>query len=104
MKKYTDRYEVRIGSLAPPLFKQLKIPKDAARHVQADADAVVRLKVRGIIGEGASNTACRRLLRRMEMELPRLLKESNQKRTERAAKRLANDAVADESAPTDKPS
>ena len=104
MKRKTDRYEVRIGSLAPPLFKQLKIPKDAARHLQADADAVVRLKVRGIIGEGASNMACRRLLKRMETELPGLLEESNRKRTERAAKRLANDADAHETAPADKPS
>ena len=75
MKNLKKRYEVRVGSLAPPMHEQLGVPEQAADHVQKDADAIVRLSVRGILSESERDRACKRMLKRMERELPDLLAE-----------------------------
>ena len=87
MKNIKKRYEVVIGSLAPPMHEQLDVPKEAAHHVQTDADAIVRLSVRGLLSDAERHRACRRMPKRMERELPELLAEHEQK--------VATDSPAD---------
>ena len=79
MKNLKKRYEVRVGSLAPPMHEQLGVPEEAAHHVQKDTDAIVRLSVRGILSAAERDRACRRMLKRMERELPELLAEHEKK-------------------------
>lgn len=54
---------VSIGALAPPIHEQLSIPASRCGILQKDADAIVRLKLRGLISEGTARTAALRLMR-----------------------------------------
>ena len=50
------------GALAQPLYKQLGVRKAVLVHQQADADAITRLLVRGVLTESAGRRARTRLL------------------------------------------
>lgn len=65
---------IRFGALAPRLLEQLKaqVPTSYTRkqlselrHLQLDADALVRLKVRGVIAGSAALKVQRRLVRKI---------------------------------------
>ncbi|MDG6912651.1 MAG: hypothetical protein JRN35_06160 [Nitrososphaerota archaeon] len=56
--------QVHYGALAEPLAKQLAefiIEDDDLEHFQKDVDAIVRLKIRGILSDGVASSAFRRL-------------------------------------------
>lgn len=51
------------GAMAPPLHEQLGIQARRCGILQKDADAIVRLKIRGLIGDATARNAERRLMR-----------------------------------------
>jgi hypothetical protein len=78
MKKETEENKIgiRFGALCDSISKQvkdqgLKIPKNSAAHFQKDADAIIRLKFRGIISEGEANSAMIRLVKKIGKEVYR---------------------------------
>ena len=54
---------VTLGWDAPPLHEQLNLPREDLAQVQADADAIVRLRLRGYLGDGTLKRMHRRLLK-----------------------------------------
>jgi hypothetical protein len=59
---------IRFGALSPKFSEQpigALIPKDDLKHFQLDADAITRLKVRGILPVGQADGAYRRLAKVM---------------------------------------
>lgn len=61
-----ERWALIFGATAPPLHEQLGVSKALAKSWQQDADAITRLKVRGLLGEGEARTARQRLVRSIE--------------------------------------
>ncbi len=61
--------EVVFGTLAPPLHEQLGGSEADWEHEQLDANALVRLKVRGYISRSALQTAEKRLVKRIGEKL-----------------------------------
>ncbi len=64
------QFRLNFGGLGAPLNKQLKafglkLPPDDLRHLQADADAVLRAKVRGYMTDKAADAARQRLMKRI---------------------------------------
>jgi hypothetical protein len=59
---------IEFGALARPLYHQIRgyLPAASLRHFQADADAITRLKIRGLIPDKAAERARLRLIRDME--------------------------------------
>lgn len=51
------------GALAPKIHEQIGWPEDQAKHLQADADAITRLAVRGYLNEKEIAKARRALVR-----------------------------------------
>lgn len=67
-----DRFGIHFGALAEPITVQLKKQKLAIpncgndlKHIQADADAVTRLAVRGYVPDGMKRTLHKKLMRRI---------------------------------------
>jgi hypothetical protein len=63
------RLEVRFGATAPRLADQsirAMIDKDDLGHFQRDADAIVRLHIRGLMTDEQADAARKKLLKRME--------------------------------------
>lgn len=59
---------VRFGALAPPIYEQLDTDEELMAHYQMDADAVVRLAVRGMLSEAETHRARKRILKRVIRE------------------------------------
>ena len=60
--------EIVFGALAPQLKDQLKdtkIPENALNLFQADADAITRLLIRGLISDSQGLSARKKLLKRL---------------------------------------
>jgi hypothetical protein len=87
MKKRDGRgtaIEIVFGAMAPPILDQLRaqgirasiLSSVDALQFQKDADAVVRLAVRGILPENAKRAAHRRILRRMIAEIEAAAREA----------------------------
>lgn len=49
--------DLRFGPMAPPLHTQIGMSAAELLHLQWDADAVVRLRSRGILSRGAADRA-----------------------------------------------
>lgn len=65
-----DTIRLSLGALAEPLTAQLRtqgcfLESGDADHLQADADAITRLVIRGYMTEAASRRARRRLVERV---------------------------------------
>ena len=43
------KVQIHIGALAPPLHEQLAVPPEVLDQQQQDIDALIRLRVRGVI-------------------------------------------------------
>lgn len=61
---------ITFGALAPKIVEQLKEQKFTAARIaitraQNDADAVARLSVRGMLSDGETRNARRRILKRL---------------------------------------
>lgn len=66
-----ETLELRFGALAPPLREQLveqghEISEYSSADLQADADAITRLYLRGLLRKGEVDTARRRLVRSVQ--------------------------------------
>lgn len=59
------RVNVVFGALAPPLWKQLRLPMSRVRFVQKAADAITRLAVNQFLSESEAHRARRRLMKRI---------------------------------------
>lgn len=62
----TRRIQIDFGAFAPPLHKQFRCSAAPIRHFQQDADALVRLSIRGILPDAQVRAARKRLLRKIE--------------------------------------
>lgn len=61
--------KITFGALAPDLSEQLAgcgLPSDALRHFDLDAEAIVRLSIRGYLSDSATLKARQRLMREIE--------------------------------------
>ena len=67
---------ILIGALARPLHEQLGVTEGTTKQFQLDANAIVRLRVRGTLSEAEGDRACRRLLKRLNKELPEVLRQA----------------------------
>ena len=59
--------ELRFGGLVPPLWMQLKkqgfkLDRETLDQLQRDADAITRLKIRGILPASAARSAEKKIL------------------------------------------
>jgi hypothetical protein len=57
---------IHFGAMAPPLKEQLKefnLDDNSLEHFQKDAEAIVRLAIRGIIPDSVKSSANKRLLK-----------------------------------------
>lgn len=64
----SDRLGITFGALAPKLSQQLAqfdLGRDDVRHWQKDADAIVRLAIRGLIPDNVKARAYQRLTDRI---------------------------------------
>ncbi len=61
--------EIIFGSFAPPLHKQLDVKQKLVEPEQMDADAVARLRIRGIITALDSRMAERRIVKALKEKL-----------------------------------
>lgn len=65
----SDRISITVGALADPLAEQLDglgIDPGKLDHIQRDHDAIVRLKVRGLLNQRAAEQATKHLLKEIE--------------------------------------
>lgn len=62
---------VELGTFCKPLSEQLQgyIPEDKLKIMDADADAITRLLLRGFIPESVAKNARRKLVRAVQVEL-----------------------------------
>lgn len=61
-----SRISIELGALAPPLAEQLGLEStERLDHLQKDADALTRLRVRGLLTERESTAASKRLVKRI---------------------------------------
>lgn len=58
-----------LGAMAPPISEQLGVPRDIVEHHEADAKAISRLAVRGIIPVGEARKARARLVKQIKHTL-----------------------------------
>lgn len=72
----SDSFGIHFGALAEPIAVQLKnqqlaIPNcgNELKHIQADADAVTRLAVRGYVPDGMKRVLHKKLMRRIREAL-----------------------------------
>ena len=75
MPERNNEQYIHIGALAPPLHEQLGVAEKPTEQFQLDANGIVRLRIRGILSDAETDRACRRLLKRLNKELPELLAE-----------------------------
>ena len=59
------RIGLAFGAVASPLHRQLGVPAAAADQFQADADAIARLAVRGLLSDAEAERARLRLGRQI---------------------------------------
>ena len=76
MFKRNGKQYILVGALARPLHEQLGVTEAATEQFQLDANAIVRLRVRGTLSEAEGDRACRRLVKRLNKELPELLRQT----------------------------
>ena len=57
------RTKIELGALSPPLHEQLDVPMELLEHEQKDVDALIRLRVRGIIPRSAARNYELRVVR-----------------------------------------
>lgn len=63
-----EKFSIRFGAMCPPLAEQIgEIPN--IEQYQADADAITRLYLRGVIPNSAKENAHKRLFRQIERSL-----------------------------------
>lgn len=65
----SGRIEIAFGALSPRLADQPigpLIDADELDHFQRDADAITRLRIRGLMTPSQADAACRRLVKRLE--------------------------------------
>lgn len=70
MSETRKALELVFGALVPPIAQQLaaigiSATKKDLKHWQADADAITRLAVRGLIPSGAVRSARQKLIRKI---------------------------------------
>ena len=68
MQASNDTVELRMGALSPSIAEQLQsqglgADEGTLAHWQKDADAIVRLAVRGLISPGESSRARKKLVK-----------------------------------------
>ena len=64
-----DKIQVLTGGMAPPLAEQLGVEPEKIEHFQKDMDALVRLRVRGIIPDDTAHRGETKVLNQMVKEL-----------------------------------
>jgi len=57
------------GAMCDPIHKQLGLSKRLTKHAQLDADAVVRLAIRGVITDSEGRRVRQRIINRLAKEL-----------------------------------
>lgn len=72
---------VELGWAADPLHKQLGVPRKDLEHLQSDATAITRLRIRGYLTDSALDRAYARVLK----QIPEAIEEGRRKRRERRA-------------------
>ena len=75
MFKRNGKQYILVGALAQPLHEQLGVNEGATEQFQLDANAIVRLRVRGTLSEAEGDRACS-LLKRLNKELPEVLRQA----------------------------
>jgi hypothetical protein len=78
----SETLKLRFGAMAPLLKDQLKEQKfsvceEEIKHFQKDADALIRLKVRGIIPAGEVEKATKRLIKKIREHIESRLQPSD---------------------------
>jgi len=66
VEDYVKHCGIEFGALAKPLYIQLGIGEDLAFHWQLDADAISRLKIRGLLTDREARKAEQRLVDAVE--------------------------------------
>lgn len=63
--------QIELGALCKPLSEQLKgyIPDDKLKVMDADADAITRLLLRGFIPESIAKKARQKLVRAVQVQM-----------------------------------
>ena len=69
---------IAFGALCRPLYVQLGVPAALVKDDQADADAIARLAVRGLLSEAEKDRAHRRLAARLIKKYRGLRRPSSQ--------------------------
>ena len=69
-----DTLHIKIGALSAPIKEQLKeqgivLSEHSVKHLQLDIDAVVRLRIRGLLTRTEEKAVGKRLLRSISREV-----------------------------------
>ena len=63
------KIELHFGALCDPIHKQLGVAKSVTKQAQLDADAVVSLRIRGVLTDSEGVKAEQRIINRLAKEL-----------------------------------
>lgn len=80
----SKRLKIAIGAISPKLKTQIQdqdylFSEEMMHHFQLDADAIIRLKVRGIIPPAQIDKACQRLVDRISKHVEKFTDDFNKK-------------------------
>ena len=85
--------------MAPPLHRQLGVPRSYVRNVERDYDAILRLRLRGYLSDAARDKAYKRLLQEIPKAVQAAVEERRRHRTSKkadAGRRSGQEQPADE--------
>ena len=63
MTSNDQRSTIRVGAMAPPLHEQLGVPAELLNHQQQDIDALIRLRVRGVLAPSVARKGEERVIK-----------------------------------------
>lgn len=61
-----ERKGIVFGALAPQLYVQLSLPRRRLRYLQECADGITTLAIGGLLSDGETHRARRRLMKRIQ--------------------------------------
>ena len=70
---------INLGWAADPLHKQMGVPKADLEHLQKDADAILRLRIRGYLNDKTLSRSYHRVI----AGIPKAIEQARQKRRDR---------------------